>query len=858
MAIIIHTKDQNLDWARWNLYPDQFVPEKEKTTNDWIKANMDYFANVAYSQFVKAKDTFVHNYNLVKGILRPEDFHIHDGDSEMRSFTEQLVRSVTLPDHVTHYTILNPPLNTLIGELSKRPDQVRVKAFDDDSKNEELQFKTEILQQYIVENAKMKIRGKMAINEGEQIDDEELEKMTMEHVQEYLTDYTSLAEKWANHVIEALKMELNIKEISEDCFRDFLISARECYHIFENNGKLGLGLENVNPKNLWYLTLPDKKYIHKDAFAAGLVHVMELSEIIHRFDLDKKEIDHLKDGVKELSLFSPRESNFENPSISGWDSIKYDTYSPLIVQQRLMAESMLKENVDPLNDFLGLSSNVNTFGNKYVVVQAYWCSKKKIGKLIFINERGDEETTLVDESYKKIPTEVSIEWNYINQWYYGYKIGSDVYKVSPYKLLDHCPIIGVVHEIKNIDQAKSMVDLLKPYQSVVDVCYNQIWKLLEKEIGNVYQGSIRHVPTSKDGDAQDDLDMWEEEARTRGALWLDDSTENTKGQSTFNMWKNVDLTRTSEIESRFKLAEQMKKEAWQLVGITEERTGGIAATQTATGTNTALAQSYAQTEPYFAQHEYVLNDVYQSLLDAVQYVETQKPQSTISYINTEGEQAFIRVNSADISMADLKVFVTSRAEDQRSFEQLKQLAQPMLQNGATPYEIAALYTTNSMRQMKQIFKSVRDKIDAMQQQEQQLKQQEMQLQQQQFEQEQQMAMQKDQADKEFEAWQNELDRIADREKALIAAGVKLQELTSNTPTAPDNTMDLAKMTQDASFKERELQVKRDQVLQKAKESQEYVNMELQKVQLEREKIKAQLQLKKQEAKKKATTAKKKK
>src|SRR6185295_9929690 len=106
----------------------------------------------------------------------------------------------------------------------------------------------------------------------------------MDHVQEYITDYTSTAEKWSNHVLEAMKVELNIKEISEDCFRDLLICAREFYHIYETNDKLGLAAENLNPKNVWYLTLPDKKYI-KDAFAAGTVHVMELSEIIERFDL---------------------------------------------------------------------------------------------------------------------------------------------------------------------------------------------------------------------------------------------------------------------------------------------------------------------------------------------------------------------------------------------------------------------------------------------------------------------------------------------------------------------------------------------------------------------------------------------
>lgn len=855
MAIIIHTKDQNLDWARWNLYPDQFVPEKEKQSNDWIKSNMDYFANVAYSQFIKGRDTFVNNYNLVKGILRREDFYLDNGeDNEMRSFTETLVRDVELPSYVKHYPILNTPMNTMLGELAKRPDQARVKAFDEDSKNEELQFKTEILQQFIIESAKKKIAMMMA-QKGQEVDDEKLEEMTMEHVQEYLTDYTSTAEKWANHVLEACKVQLNLKEVSEDSFRDLMICAREFYHIYEKADKLGFGVENLNPKNVWFLTLPDKKYI-KDAFAAGTVHVMELSEIIERFDLDKKEIDHLRDGVRELSLFSPRESNFESNS-TGWESIKYDTYSPYVVQQRLLAESMLKENVDPLNDFLGLSSNVNTFGNKYVVVQGYWCSKKKVGKLEYYDENMELQTTLVDESYKKIPTEVSIEWNYVNQWYKGFKIGSDVYKVEPFNLLDYCPIIGVVHEIKNVDEARSLIDMLKPYQIIYNVCLNQLYKLLEKEVGNVYLTSIRHIPIPKDGDGQDALDIWEEDARKRGVVFIDDSPENTKSPSNFNMFKNIDWTRSKEMETRQQLAQWAKLEAWELVGITRERAGAVAATQTATGTNTALSQSYAQTEPYFVQHEYVLNDVMQAMLDAAQYIETKKPYSTLSYVNTEGEEKFMKVNSEDLKMKDLKVFVTTRADDQRIFQELRQLAQPMLQNGASPYDIAVLYTTNSIRQMKDTFKRLKQKMEEIAQKQQELEETKLKQEQAQFQYEQQAAEVQDEKDKAFEAQENELDRINKKEIALIAAATK--ERTAKGATPESGTLDTNEMTrlsQEQTKNDRDYQLKAQKILSDQRANDEDIKLQLKKIQVERERLQAQIAMKKMDIAKKRADAKK--
>ena len=341
----------------------------------------------------------------------------------------------------------------------------------------------------------------------------------------------------------------------------------------------------------------------------------------------------------------------------------------------MIIESEMKENNDGLKDFLGLTNNVSSFGYKYVVVRAYWISKKKIGKLIYLDELGNEQSMLVDENYKKgtIPTEQSLEWGWINQWYQGIKIGPDVYHIKPFKLLNYCPIIGVVREVKNTE-AKSLVDLMKPFQVLYNVCMNQLYKLLEKEVGKVYLTSIRHVPVPKDGDAQDALDVWEMEARNRGVVFIDDSPENLKSPSSFNQFRDIDLTRTQEIQSRYNLAMQLKNECWELIGMSKQRLGSISASETATGTNTAITQSYSQTEPLFVAHEYVLGQLYQAIIDASLYVESAKPQSTISYITSEGESAFVQVNGTDLKFRDLKVFLTNRPEDKQIFNEIRSLS----------------------------------------------------------------------------------------------------------------------------------------------------------------------------------------
>jgi hypothetical protein len=839
MAIIRYTKDATIRYAYLNIFPDQFKTDKEKQDESWIKNTMDYFANKAYAEYVKNRDTFVKNYDLVKGILRMEDFY---QEPEVRSFTDMLTADLALPAYVKHYSILTTPINELVGEISKRPDTFRVKAFDDDSKAEELEFKTGILQEYVVQQAKQKTLEQAALS-GQEIDEEQLNQLTMDEVKDELDSYTSVAEKWANHVLTCQKAEFNLKEKSEDSFRDMLISAREFYHIYEDNSKTGFNVEVANPKNTWFLSTPDRKYISdptgraQGAYAAGMVNVMELSEIIETFpDISKEEIDHLRSSLQDYGLINVRDSNLGNDNVSpGIDSVTYDTYDPLVLQTRMMIEGEMKENNDGLQDFLGLTSNVSSFGYKYVVVRAYWISKKKIGKLIYTDEMGNEQSMLVDESYKSgtIPTQISLEWGWINQWYQGIKIGPDIYHIKPYKLLNYCPIIGITHEVKNTE-ARSLVDLMKPFQVIYNVCMNQLYKLLEKEVGKVQLMSIRHIPIPKDGDAQDALDVWEMEARNRGVVFIDDSPENLKSPSSFNQFTSLDLTRTQEIQARYTLAQQIKNECWELIGMSRQRMGSVSASESATGVNTAVQQSYSQTEPLFVAHEYVMGQLYQAIIDAALYVESAKPQSTLSYITSEGESAFVQVNGSDLKFRDLKVFLTNRPEDTQMFNELRQLAQPLMQNGGSLYDVIELYSTKSMRQMKKTFKTLRDKQEAMQQQQMQQQQQQIEQQGKIAEAQMQQAQQMKEQDIANENYQSELDRINKKEIALIAAESKSGPLSDLDMNATPDVLELNKIAGDQTKAMKDYEIKMAQINSQNSQAAQKLEIEKEKLKVARE------------------------
>jgi hypothetical protein len=865
MSIIRYTKDATIKYAYLNIFPDQFKTEKEKQDDGWIKNTMDYFGNKDYSEYTKNRETFVKNYDLVKGILRPEDFY---EEPQVKSFTEMLSSELELPKYVKHYSILTPPINTLLGELTKRPDIHRVKAFDDDSKSEELEAKTKVLQQYIINQAKNEIMMDAA-QKGQELKPEELDQLTMEQVQDYMTSYTTMAERWANHVLECQKVDFTMKEKGEDSFRDLLISSREFFHIYEDNSKLGFNIEVANPKNVWFLTTPDRKYTSDNtnrgmgAYAAGTVEVMELSEIIEKVpDMSKEEIDHLRMSLQDYGLINVRESNLGNPNATpGIDSVKYDTFDPLILKERMMIESSMKENNDGLKDFLGLSSNVSAFGYKYVVIRAYWISKTKVGKVDYIDEVGTPQSMFVDENYKQgdIPTQVGkTQWGWINQWYQGTKVGPDIYFVKPFKLLSYCPIIGQTFEIKNTE-TRSLVDMMKPFQTIYNVCMNQLFKLLEKEIGNVASVNIRRVPRVKDGDAQDDIDMWELEARERGIMFDDDSPENTKAPVTNqSVVRNVDLTRSTEIQSRYNLAIQMKNECWELVGLNRQRLGAVQATETATGTNTALTQSYAQTEPIFAAHEYVMNQVYQSIIDAAQYVESNKETSTLSYITSSGESAFIEVNGSDLKFRDLKVFVTSRPQDTQAFNELKALAQPLLQNGGSFSDVIELYSTQSMRQMKQVFATLKKRQEEMQQQEQEQKQQQLDQQQQQFQQAQADAKQMHDLEQENENYNKQMDRLSKERIAIISAtGYGQVQSEDADGNGVQDVLEVSKLAAEQGKAIKEYDMKMAELTHKQNEVQQKMAVEKDKIKMGYANMANDLAIAKTNAKNRATKAKKK-
>ena len=777
-------------------YPEQFVSRKEKGKEKFIKSNMDYFANIAFAQY-RQNINFRKNYRLYNGEFNFQDYVNQPEYKEIIDYLADVPdQEPEVPQYLKHYSIVTPPINQMKGELINRPTRYKVKAIDDEAIDEVIDFRTNLIKDYFLQMLQVKL-------EGQEVEEEARAKMEAD-IQEKILDYTSLAEEWGNKVLNALKYHFNFKEKSTQGFLDFLITGKEFHHFYPDNSRIGFNYKVENPSNVWYLANRNAIY-STDCWAIGTIEVLSVSEIVDRYNLTSEEMEHLN-----------------NVSLQNLRNNEYSPMSPALPDPNDPLWQMTFENV---GDFAngGIDHNVFSFNSQhaFTCVTAYWQSKKRVYKRTYLDEEGFQQEMFVGEDYKfdKKSGDVSLDEIWVNEWWRGTKIGADIYvDFEALEFAQSAPIIGIINTTRNT-QGKSLLDLLKPYQILYNICMNQLWELLEKEIGVVFLGDLKVVPKK---DSQDPIEMMLWNAKNRGALFIDTSIENTGGAVQFNQMSRVDLSRTAEIQARIQLAQQLRSEAYELIGITRQRLGSPTASETATATREGLNQSFAQTETWFAWHDVVLQKAYQTVLDIAQYIELQKPTSTLNYLNSELETVFLKITKEEL-LHELFVFVTSYAEDRVTLEQMKQLAQPAMQNGAELAEMLDLFTASSERSLRKVLKEVQERKAQAQQQQTQLKQHEMQQQQQQFEQK----MQSEIKLKQEEAQREDINRELDRQNRLEVE--KLKGIANEGSFNPDaDTTGLlieqtkiaqagSKMSFDKSAKARELDLKQKELQLKEKD-----------------------------------------
>jgi hypothetical protein len=515
----------------------------------------------------------------------------------------------------------------------------------------------------------------------------------------------------------------------------------------------------------------------------------------------------------------------------------------------------------------------------------YWKSQRKVGHLTKITAEGEIIQDIISEEHKVVDkpeydTTVykqktkdnlafgeHIDWIWINEVWGGIKVGpnrpafwgmNNPGGINPIYLglnggkpgrvpfqfkgdttIYGCklPVEGSIFGDRNT-RSVSLVDLMKPFQIGYNIVNNQIADILVDELGTVIMLDQNALPRHSLGEdwGKNNLAKAYVAMKNFQMLPLDTSITNTENALNFQHYQVLNLEQTQRLMSRIQLGTYFKTQAFEVIGLNQQRMGmQIAQQQTATGVEQAANASYAQTEQYFIQHsDNLMPRVHQMRTDLAQYYHSRKPSVRLQYITGADEKINFQMNGTDLLMRDLNIFCTTKTNSRAMMEQLKQLALNNNATGASIYDLGNVIKSESIAELTSVLKASEEKINAQKQQEQQH--------QQQMQQEQIKAQQDQlQAANQFKADEAEKDRAARLTEAEIkAAGMgSMVDINKNEQS---DYMDAMQHIQKEQNYQQTMNFKREQEVNKTAQTSEKHNIEREKIQAQTQIADKQLQI----------------
>lgn len=804
-------------------FPAQKLPMSKKT-QAWKEACVDYVVGAGDSGFGgngrSRSDEMQTYYDLYNSIYNEKD---------LKYVTNPFKQDDGFPAMAQDYNIIKPYVDQLLGEETKRPFNFHPQRTSDIAASELQEKAKEMLMDYIQATIASKLSPEQAARYEQALATGEIQ--TPEAIAKYLQkDYKDIAETEAYHALQFLKRKLNLTHEFYKGWKDALIGGEEIYYIGVINGDPYV--ERVNPMYFDYEHSLDLEFIDDAAWCRRKM-IMSATEIYDRFydKMSERQLNEL------LELIDQRPGAGNNPEIRK-TSIDY--------------ESIKLHKINSFTD--------NPFDIDHITVyHCCWKSFKKIGFVTLLNpETGEAEEFQVDEDYKVTGTEQSVEWDWIIEVWEGYRIGDDMYiGIQPIEYQhisadnpnsQKLPYTGVVYNNTN-SKPRSLVSMMKPLQYMYIVVWYRLELALSRDKGKVAVMDITQIPKSMNID----VNKWMHYLSALGVAFINPYDEgwDIPGReggkpSQFNQLSSWDLTMSNVIAEYIQLMQKIEDMVAKLTGITPQRQGQIAASELVSNANTAVNMSYHITEPWFWNHNQVKRRVLTMLLNTSKAA-WKDNKRYLNYILDDATRAFVQL-SDNFFYEDMDIFVDDSTKNQQYIDQLKQLLQPAMQNGASLLDIAEIITLDNMSMIKNRLEEIEQKrMEQMQQQQQAEQQAQQQMAEQQNQLKEEELMLKE-AELDLEKYKVDQDRYkAEQDNATKITVAQInsyrgaENMDQDMNGIPDpieigkQALEQQKINSDIATKQLELNNKRREIEQKRE-------AENKKIQLEKDRMKHETEL----------------
>jgi hypothetical protein len=437
-----------------------------RKNKEWRKDNMDHADTHSFYHSESVRQTLknkVINLNLYNGIVDINDLSALVNPNNMDANF--------IPDNIPHHPIAVPKIDLLVGEETKRRFDWKVIVTNSDAVTKKEEGKKKELMSRLSEYLQANYQ------------EEEL-KEKMGELEKYMKyDWQDLREKMANQILRHYWSEQEFDNIFNKGFKDALIMAEEIYHIDVISQEPIL--EKLNPLKVYSIRSGNSDRI-EDSNLIILEDHWSPGRIIDYFyeELKPSDVDYINDysSTSSKGNYSDDDSN----------------------------HTLLRDGLDGqiggnggLDAMFGIAEvNGHYFGSNYTdengnirVLRVYWKSLKKIQKVKYYSELGEEEYKIMTEEYipdKDMGEESKVYW--VNEWWEGTKIGKDIYVNMRPRPIQFSSInnpstghAGIIGQVYNTNQGKavSLLDRCKNYQYLYDTMWDRLNKAIATNYGKI-------------------------------------------------------------------------------------------------------------------------------------------------------------------------------------------------------------------------------------------------------------------------------------------------------------------------------------------------------------------------------------
>jgi hypothetical protein len=570
------------------------------------------------------------------------------------------------PARMRPYSIIRPNVDLLLGEFDKRPFNYTVIAHNADARNK---MEEAIYQEVLKSLEQMFINAMNEIGAVTDVPSQEVE-LPADIQAKKSSNYKDQRAVMGQAALQRIEQDCNLKLEWGRMFKDWVI-AGECYS-FKNIRRGRFEYERVSSIDIDYDKGPDEVFVEDGGWVVRRRY-MTAMDIVSLFydELKPKDIDEIERTESAVPFTSMY-----------FKSLFGNAYS---------SEEDLRRNKIPV----------------FHVTFKYYT---RIGILSYTDSFGQAQQMEVPEGYTARAGE-TIEWIWAPEWWEAHRVdlgvgGDDSGRGSLY--LSVGPMLNQRSAINDFGECKgpyngmrfsdthsrniSLVELGLPYEVMYRILHYRLEHTIGKSKGKIALIDKNTIPKGNG---------WDEEkffyyAEAMGFGLIDRNQIGT--DKSWNQYQVLDLGLYEHITNLINVMQFIREEWDDLVGITRQRKGQIAASETATGVNTATYNSSVISERMFTMFDEFRKKELQGLLDISKFSDIAEGGS-IHHMD-DMKQIFTAIEPDDYQNSELGVYVSNSSKDIEELTTLKSLLPQMASQNMTPGAMLEMVQSRNISALK--------------------------------------------------------------------------------------------------------------------------------------------------------------